>query len=169
MVGTIITILATILAIVSSWLIIPHMIARGGGSIINMASVHGLLAARANAPYNTFKAALINLTRQMAVDYGKHNIRVNALCPGRILTEAKYEFLETRPDEVRRQKYTYPLGRPGTMRECAYAALFLACDESSFVTGHALMVDGGLTAQLQDSVAKYVEERVLDELGMGGR
>jgi NAD(P)-dependent dehydrogenase (short-subunit alcohol dehydrogenase family) len=145
---------------------IPHMIEQGGGSIINTSSVHGILAGRGNAPYNTFKAGLINLTRQMAVDYGRDGIRVNALCPGRIVTEGKVEFLKARPDEVRRQKYTYPLGRPGSMRECAYAALFLASDESSFVTGHALMVDGGLTAQLQDAAAQYVEEQVLAELGI---
>ena len=145
---------------------IPHMIEQGGGSIINTSSVHGILAARNNAPYNAFKAALINLTRQMAVDYGQYGIRVNALCPGRIVTEAKVAFLEANPDEIRRQKYTYLLGRPGTMRECAYAALFLACDESSFVTGHTLMVDGGLTARLQDDAAKYVEEQVLAELGI---
>jgi NAD(P)-dependent dehydrogenase (short-subunit alcohol dehydrogenase family) len=101
----------------------------------------------------------------MAVDYGRHGVRVNALCPGRIVTEGKVEFLKAHPDEVRRQKYTYPLGRPGTMRECADAALFLASGESSFVTGHALMVDGGLTAQLQDAAAKFVEEQVWKEMG----
>jgi NAD(P)-dependent dehydrogenase (short-subunit alcohol dehydrogenase family) len=148
--------------------VLPHMIEQGGGSIVNTSSVHGILAGRANAPYNTFKAALINLTRQMAVDYGRYGVRVNALCPGRIVTESKVEFLEAHPDQVRRQQYTYLLGRPGSMRECAYAALFLACDESSFVTGHALMVDGGLTAQLQDAAAQYVEEQVLAELGMSG-
>ena len=82
--------------------------------------------------------------------------------------EGKVAFLEADPDVVRRQEHTYPLGRPGTMRECAYAALFLSSDESSFVTGHALMVDGGLTAQLQDAAAEFVEERVLAELGMSG-
>jgi NAD(P)-dependent dehydrogenase (short-subunit alcohol dehydrogenase family) len=148
---------------------LPYMIEGGGGSIVNTSSVHGVLAARANAPYNTFKAALINLTRQMAIDYGRYGVRVNALCPGRIVTEGKVKFLEENPDEVRRQKYTYLLGRPGSMRECAYAALFLACDESSFVTGHALLVDGGLTAQLQDAAAKYVEEQVLAELGTSGQ
>jgi NAD(P)-dependent dehydrogenase (short-subunit alcohol dehydrogenase family) len=148
---------------------IPHMIEQGSGAVINTSSVHGILAARNNAPYNAFKAALINLTRQMAIDYGQYGIRVNALCPGRIVTQGKVAFLEAHPDEVRRQKYTYPLGRPGTMRECAYAALFLACDESSFVTGHALMVDGGLTAQLQDDTAKFVEGQVLAELGMEGQ
>ncbi len=154
--------------IVASKCALPHMIAQGGGSIIHTSSVHGLLAGREGAPYSTFKAALINLARQMAVDYGRHGVRVNALCPGRIVTEGKVEFLRARPDEVRRQKYTYLLGRPGTMRECAYAALFLASDESSFVTGHALVVDGGLTAQLQDSAAQYVEEQVLGELGLEG-
>jgi NAD(P)-dependent dehydrogenase (short-subunit alcohol dehydrogenase family) len=155
--------------ILASKAALPHMIERGSGTIVNTSSVHGVLAGRENAAYNTFKAALINLTRQMAVDYGQHGIRVNALCPGRIVTEGKVEFLKARPDEMRRQRYTYPLGRPGTMRECAYAALFLASDESSFVTGHALMVDGGLTAQLQDAAAAYVEQQVLAELGMSGR
>lgn len=145
---------------------IPAMIEQGGGSIINVSSVHGILAGRSNAPYNTFKAALVNLTRQLAVDFGRDNVRVNALGPGRIVTESKVQFLDARPDEVRRQQYTYPLGRPGTMRECANAALFLASDASSFVTGHLLMVDGGLTAQLQDSVSAFVEKQVLAELGI---
>jgi NAD(P)-dependent dehydrogenase (short-subunit alcohol dehydrogenase family) len=152
--------------ILASKAALPVMIEQGKGAIVNTSSVHGMLAGRENAPYNTFKAALINLTRQMAVDYGRYGVRVNALCPGRIVTEGKVEFLATRPDEVRRQKYTYLLGRPGTMRECAYAALFLASDESSFVTGHALLVDGGLTAQLQDAAAAYVEHQVLAELGL---
>jgi len=144
-------------------LAIPHLMESGGGSIINTASVHGLLGGRRNAAYNAAKAAIINLTRQMAVDYGIHNIRVNALCPGRILTERKLEWLETRPDEQRRQHIIYPLGRPGTLDEIANAALFLASDESSFVTGHALVVDGGLTAQLQDAAAAHVEEALLGE------
>ncbi len=134
---------------------IPHM--SGGGAIINTASVHGLLGGRSGAAYDAAKGAIINLTRQMAVDYGLQGIRVNAICPGRIMTEAKVEFLKAHPAEIRRQKYIYPLGRPGTTREVAQAALFLASDESSFVTGHALVVDGGLTAQLQDSAAAYVE------------
>ncbi len=136
---------------------IPEMIRGGGGSIIHVSSVHGVLAARDNAPYNAFKAALINLARSMAMDYGRHNIRVNALCPGRIVTEGKVKFLEAHPEQVVLQQLVYPLGRPGTMQEAATAALFLAGDDSSFVTGHALMVDGGLTAQLPDAVAAYVE------------
>ncbi len=136
---------------------IPGMIEAGGGAIINVSSVHGLLGGRGCSAYDSAKAALLNLTRQMAVDYGREGIRVNAICPGRILTEAKVEWLKTRPDEVRRQKLVYPLGRPGTMREAARAALFLASDASSFVTGHALVVDGGLTAQLQDAAAAFAE------------
>jgi NAD(P)-dependent dehydrogenase (short-subunit alcohol dehydrogenase family) len=143
---------------------IPFMIQAGGGSIIHTASVHGLLGGSGSAAYDAAKAALINLTRQMAVDYGKYGIRVNALCPGRILTEAKVEWLKGRPDEARRQAYVYPLGRPGTTREAAMAALFLASDESSFVTGHALVVDGGLTAQLQDALAARIEEGLTTEL-----
>ncbi|MFO8008414.1 MAG: glucose 1-dehydrogenase [Candidatus Brocadiia bacterium] len=146
--------------------VIPGMMEAGGGAIINVSSVHGLLGGRNCAPYDAMKAALINLTRQMAVDYGPYGIRVNALCPGRILTEAKVEWLKTRPDEVRRQKLVYPLGRPGTMREAAQAALFLASDASSFVTGHALVVDGGLTAQLPDAAAAFVQ-RGLQEEGDG--
>lgn len=136
---------------------IPEMIKGGGGSIIHVSSVHGVLAARNNAAYNALKAALINLARNMAMDFGKHNIRVNALCPGRIVTEAKVKFLEANPEQVVLQKLVYPLTRPGTMREAATAALFLAGDDSSFVTGHALMVDGGLTAQLADAVGAHVE------------
>jgi NAD(P)-dependent dehydrogenase (short-subunit alcohol dehydrogenase family) len=136
---------------------IAEMIKGGGGSIIHVSSVHGVLAARNNAAYNAFKAALINVARNMAMDYGKHNIRVNALCPGRIVTEAKVKFLEANPEQLVLQELVYPLGRPGTMREAATAALFLASDDSSFVTGHALMVDGGLTAQLADAVGAYVE------------
>jgi NAD(P)-dependent dehydrogenase (short-subunit alcohol dehydrogenase family) len=140
---------------------IPLMIQAGGGSILNTASVHGLLGGSRGAAYDAAKAAVINLTRQMAVDYGPHGIRVNALCPGRILTEGKLVWLKDHPEELRRQKLVYPLGRPGTLKEIAMAALFLASDESSFVTGHALVVDGGLTAQLQDAVAAKVEEGLL--------
>ena len=135
---------------------IPGMIETGGGSIINVSSVHGLGSSRGNAAYNAMKAALINLTRQMALDYGAKGIRVNAMCPARIVTEKKEAFLREHPEQVRLQKLVYPLGRPGTMREAAMAALFLASDESSFITGHALVVDGGLTAQLPDAAASFV-------------
>jgi NAD(P)-dependent dehydrogenase (short-subunit alcohol dehydrogenase family) len=143
---------------------LPHMIRSGGGSILHTASVHGLLGGASGAAYDAAKAAILNLARQMAVDYGRDSVRVNALCPGRIVTEGKAEWLKRHPEEVRRQKYVYPLGRPGTLREIANAALFLVSDEASFVTGHALVVDGGLTAQLQDAVGARVEEGVLTEI-----
>lgn len=145
-------------AFLASKVALPHMIETGGGVIINTSSVHGIMAGRGALAYDAAKAALINLTRQIAIDYGVHGIRANALCPGRILTERKLEMLEKHPEEARRQQFTYPLGRPGSMREIANAALFLASDESSFVTGHALVVDGGLTAQLADGTAAYVEK-----------
>lgn len=147
---------------------IPKMRRGGGGVILNVGSHLGLVACRGSAPYAAFKAGLIHLSRQMAVDYGIDGIRVNALCPARIVTEEKQEMLDRSPDEVRRQKLTYPLGRPGTMREAAMAALFLVSDESSFVTGHALVVDGGMTAQAADATAAHVEKRVLAELGLTG-
>jgi len=162
-------------AIIGSRSAIPEMIRNGGGAIINLSSVHGVGAGRDNAVYNTFKAGLINLTRSMAVDYGRQGVRVNALCPGRILTEAKVEWLETNPTQEMLQGLVYLLGRAGTMREAANAALFLASDEASFVTGHALMVDGGMTAQLQDAVGAYVEavtrsglspDEVVDPIGL---
>ncbi len=136
---------------------IPEMIKRGGGSIVNMASVRGLGGGVKSAPYAATKAAVINLSKQMAVDYGKYNIRVNALCPGRILTEQKKQFLKDNPDEERRQNIVYPLGRAGTVDECAHSALFLASEESSFISGHALVVDGGLSAVFADDAAKIVE------------
>jgi len=150
-------------AFVASRLAVPIMIGNGGGVILNTSSIHGLLAGHGGTSYASSKAALIQLTRQMAVQYGKSGIRVNAICPGRIVTEAKVQFLEGNADELRRQKVVYPLGRPGTLREAATAALFLVSDDSSFVTGHALAVDGGLTAQLQDGMAKPIEEALRAE------
>ena len=135
---------------------IPEMIKAGGGSIINLSSVHGVLAGRSWAPYDAAKAGIINLTRCLAVDFGHQGIRANAICPGAIITEAFEEHFERHPEWQRLTELTYPLGRPGRPREVAQAAVFLASDEASFITGIALMVDGGLTIQLQDSLAHKV-------------
>ncbi|MFO7917546.1 MAG: SDR family oxidoreductase [Anaerolineae bacterium] len=141
---------------------IPEMIEGGGGVIINISSVHGVLAARDYAPYEAAKAGIINLTRQMAVDFGHDGIRVNSICPGAIIVARGIEeWLEEHPETVRRGEVIYPVGRLGVPMDIAQAALFLASDASSFITGHALMVDGGLTIQLQDSLASLV----LRELG----
>ena len=132
---------------------IPHLFAENQ---YDLATVFGYIQAEDR------------LWQMEAVDYGNDGIRVNAICPARIVTEAKQEMLSKHPDEVRRQKLTYPLGRPGTMREAAMAALFLVSDESSFVTGTTLAVDGGMSAQAADETAAFVEKAVLAELELEG-
>lgn len=136
---------------------IPLMTRTGGGSIINISSVHGVLASRNYVTYETAKAGLINMTRQVAVDFGHQGIRVNAICPGWIIVNRTEEWVREHPEAIRHAEVIYPVGRPGWPIDIARAALFLASDESSFITGHALMVDGGLTIQLQDSLAHAVE------------
>jgi NAD(P)-dependent dehydrogenase (short-subunit alcohol dehydrogenase family) len=142
---------------------IPSMERAGGGSIINIASVHGLLAARRSVAYESAKGALILLTRQLAVDYGPQGIRVNAICPGLIVTEVRRERFDADAERTRLAAEMYPLRRYGRPEDIARAAVFLAGEESSFVTGHALVVDGGLTAQLQDDLgyrlAEYTRSR----------
>jgi NAD(P)-dependent dehydrogenase (short-subunit alcohol dehydrogenase family) len=142
---------------------IPEMAKGGGGSIINISSVHGVLAARRYVTYETAKAGLINMTRQVAVDFGHQGIRVNAICPGWIIVNRTEEWVKGHPERIRHAEVIYPVGRPGWPIDIARAALFLASDESSFITGHALMVDGGLTAQLQDSLSHAVEQWAREE------
>jgi len=136
---------------------IPHMVAGGGGSIIITSSPHGMLAAGRASPYAVVKAGLINLARQVAIDYGPQGIRCNTILPGWIITERVAEGLAQDSSRMDQARYIYPLRRPGEPIEIAHAAVFLASDEASFVTGHAMVVDGGLTCQLQDSLADRVE------------
>ena len=147
---------------------VPEMIKGGGGAILNVGSHLGLVGAGGCAAYAAFKAATVHLSRQMAIDYAGQGIRVNAMCPARIVTEAKQKMLDSNPKAVRDQKYVYPMGRPGTMREAAMAALFLVSDESSFVTGAVLPVDGGMTAQDPGAAAGRLLKGVLTELGVEG-
>jgi NAD(P)-dependent dehydrogenase (short-subunit alcohol dehydrogenase family) len=142
---------------------IPHMIAAGGGSIISLSSVHGYLAARNSAVYEASKAALINLMREVACDFGPQGLRANCICPGLIVTEVTNPRYEADPEWARFAAEIYPVRRYGRPDDIANAALFLASDESTFVTGHALVVDGGMTAQLQDDLAERIAEYVRKE------
>lgn len=123
--------------------VLPLMVPRRAGSIVNIASIQGMVGARDSAAYTSMKHAVIGLTRSAAYDYAPHNIRVNAVCPGAIETR-----ISPPPgSEVQqRQLSKTPLGRIGQPREVAAAALFLASDEASYITGAVLPVDGGWTA-----------------------
>ena len=125
---------------------IPAMLAGGGGSIINVASfVAHLGAATPQIAYTASKGAVLAMTREIAVVYARQGIRANALCPGPVLTPLLAKFLS---DDAKRQRRLVhvPMGRFGEALEIANGALFLASDESSFMTGQSLLIDGGITA-----------------------
>jgi len=125
---------------------IPALRRAGGGSIINTASfVAKLGAATAQVAYTASKGAVLSMTRELAVIHARENIRVNALCPGPLKTKLLMSFLNTDAKRNRRLVHI-PMGRFGEASEIAKAALFLASDDSSFVTGAELLVDGGITA-----------------------
>jgi len=125
---------------------IPAMLESGGGSIVNVASFVALMgAATAQVAYTASKGGVLALTREVAVEYARRGIRANALCPGPIETPLLAELLSDPARRARRLVHI-PIGRFGRPEEIAAAALFLASDESSFVTGSALVVDGGITA-----------------------
>lgn len=133
---------------------LPEFRKVGGGSIVNISSVHGLLQARGAMLYEVGKGAVISLTRQLAVEYGPENVRVNAICPGHIVTEKIQEKMwQNNPSGLAFFEMQYPLRRTGKPADIAGAVAYLASDDASFVTGHALVVDGGLTLQLQENFA----------------
>jgi NAD(P)-dependent dehydrogenase (short-subunit alcohol dehydrogenase family) len=125
---------------------IPAMIASGGGSIINVASfVAWLGAATSQTAYTASKGAVLAMTREIAVEYARKGIRCNALCPGPIETPLLMQLLSD--DAKRQRRFVHiPMGRLGQAEELAKAALFLASDDSSYMTGASLIVDGGITA-----------------------
>jgi NAD(P)-dependent dehydrogenase (short-subunit alcohol dehydrogenase family) len=129
--------------------VVPHMRAAGGGSIVNIASVVGLVGATNRVAYGASKGALIALTKCMAMDLGRDHIRVNCICPGIVETEMVAEFITSAPDpEAERSKRLglHPIGRFGCPEDIASSAVFLASDESLWATGAAFTVDGGYTA-----------------------
>jgi NAD(P)-dependent dehydrogenase (short-subunit alcohol dehydrogenase family) len=127
--------------------VIPHLQASGGGTIVNIASEIGVAGSRGRGAYGATKAALIHLTRVLALDHAAENIRVNALSPGAVPTERLLSRFGTAEQAEAALRHLYPLGRLGRPEEIASAALFLASDQSSFMTGANLIVDGGYTAQ----------------------
>ncbi len=125
---------------------IPALRRAGGGSIINTASfVAHLGAATPQLAYTASKGAVLSMTRELATIHARENIRVNALCPGPLRTELLMKYLDT-PEKKNRRLVHIPMGRFGEAEEIAKAALYLASDDSSFVTGSSFMVDGGITA-----------------------
>jgi len=135
-------------AFLMSKYVIQKMTARGG-VIVNISSVHAFVSWTGCATYDATKAGLIGITRAMALDHGPAGIRVNAICPGYIDTPLMEKWLESVPnrEETLRQVLAcHPLGRVGTPRDVAEAALFLASDAASFISGTTLVVDGAMTA-----------------------
>lgn len=129
----------------SSKYAIPRMIENGGGSIVNIASIYGIVGGRIRAAYAASKGGVVNLTRSMALDYALHKIRVNCVCPGFVNTPLLKNILKDK-EEYHALADLHPMGRLGDMLEIALGVLYLASDESSFVTGIALPIDGGYTA-----------------------
>lgn len=128
----------------ASLVAIQYMRERGGGSIINTASVAGLKLGFAQPQYDASKAGIIGLTRHLASEYGRFNIRINSICPGLIDTPFA-SSITSNAAKMKLFKRDIALGRPGTAEEIANVALFLASDESSYITGTAIIVDGGWT------------------------
>ena len=129
--------------------VLPLMAKQGRGSLVNISSEVSLVGKGDVAVYSTSKAGVTILTKSLALRYAKNNVRINAICPGTIITNMNRAFFVDIADQGQRMKELvehYPLGRLGTPEDVAYAALFLASDEAQWITGVALPVDGGYTA-----------------------
>jgi NAD(P)-dependent dehydrogenase (short-subunit alcohol dehydrogenase family) len=126
---------------------IPHLLERGGGSVINVASFVALMgAATSQISYTASKGAVLSLSRELAVEFARRGVRVNALCPGPVETPLLMRLFRDDADAYERRRVHLPMGRLAQAREIAHGALFLASDESSYVNGATFLVDGGLTA-----------------------
>ena len=135
---------------------LPHLIANGGGSIITTASISAFLGMRGQAAYGAAKGGVVQLTRVCAVEYADQGVRVNCICPGGTLTPLLYDFpgrAQDRDGLEAMLSRAQPIPRAGLPEDIAQAALWLASDESSFVTGQAIIVDGGWTASARTPAA----------------
>lgn len=131
----------------SQWMA-RHLVAGGrGGCIINIASTHGLIGYPERSVYGVAKAGLIQMTRMLAVEWAPHGIRVNAIAPGTVNTPSRESHFAAAPQARKAIVSRVPLGRFATMEEVAAAACYLARPEAAYITGHTLILDGGLTAQ----------------------
>jgi NAD(P)-dependent dehydrogenase (short-subunit alcohol dehydrogenase family) len=126
---------------------IPHLLARGGGSVINVASFVALMgAATSQIAYTASKGAVLSMSRELAVQFARQGVRVNALCPGPVETPLLMRLFAEDAGAYERRRVHLPMGRLAQAKEIAHGALFLASDESSYVTGATFLVDGGLAA-----------------------
>lgn len=137
-----------------------HMVRQGSGSIVNIASIEGIQGTEGGSAYNASKGGVVMLTKNMAIDYGRTGIRVNCICPGFIDTPLLRSVLgDEAMGEIRdHYRNLHVLGRFGTPEEIASAAAFLASDDASFVTGHALVVDGGFTAGTRSTLSDFLAQ-----------
>ncbi len=126
---------------------IPEMLKHGGGAIVNTSSAAGLLGFRGGSAYVASKHGVVGLTKTAALEYAKAGVRVNAVCPGAIDTPMMGRITGHKPHRAERMASSEPVGRMGSPEEIAEAVVWLCSDAASFVTGHAMSVDGGLVAQ----------------------
>ncbi|RZL35535.1 MAG: SDR family oxidoreductase [Rubrivivax sp.] len=130
--------------------VLPGMLASGGGAIVNIASVHGHRIIPNSFPYPVAKHALIGLTKALGIQYAAHNIRVNSISPGLILSERVVEWLSGAPEDAKRQIELLPPKRVGEPIEVAYTALFLASDEARYINAADILIDGGRSQLYHD-------------------
>ena len=139
---------------------------KNNGNIINISSVHGLLMSKGALIYEAGKSAVIGMTKQMACDFGPLGVRVNAICPGHIVTEKMDVRWKETPSGLKFFEEQYPVRRTGVPEDIANGVAFLCSDEASFITGHSLVIDGGLSIQLQEDFgvdqAKYALKNEID-------
>jgi NAD(P)-dependent dehydrogenase (short-subunit alcohol dehydrogenase family) len=137
---------------------IPHLLDRGGGSVINVASFVALVgAATSQIAYTASKGAVLSMTRELAVEFARRGVRVNALCPGPVETPLLMRLFADDPEAFERRRVHLPMGRLARADEIARAALFLASDDASYITGATFLVDGGLTAAYVTPLEPAVE------------